>query len=92
MCSPSKCIHITKMICRQIQEHYICTRLDQYIKILNNPSYIEEIGMSQREANLQIQSLWSKRRELQSFTVIRQGKVKKRISNYFPDLISDEHL
>lgn len=92
MCSPSKCIHVTKIVCRQIREHYICTRLDQYIRILNNPSYIESIGMSQREANLQIEYLWSKRRELQSFTVIKEGKVKKRISNYLPDLLSDQHM
>ena len=89
MCSPNRCVYLTKMICRNIQEYYLCNHLDRYIITLSNMKYLESIGWTKSKAQKEISLLWEKRREIQVYTEIRNRKSQAKVKNTFPALDLD---
>lgn len=79
------CPIVKRMRCKILQNHHIEHHMNRYIETLTNKEYLASRGMSQEAADKEIAGLWERRRQLQVFDEIRDGKRQKKIDCIFLD-------
>ena len=71
------------MRCRVLQEHHIQNHMNRYIESLTNTSYLKSIGYTKEQADKEIAGLWERRRQLQQFDEIKDGKRQPKVHQIF---------
>ena len=77
----TKCSLFTKFACQALRDHHVEHHTSRYVRTLMNVEYQKSINISQLEASEEISQILSMRRELQTYTVIQNGKRVKKVQH-----------